>query len=366
MRSNRPVIRRRHGGASVRLGVATAVTLLAVLSAAPASAGGVSQIPDVAAAVRVGNGYLGGFSSVRDPVGKGTGVQGDSGSFQLDTATAIGVGVSEALNGELTREDGGRDWYRFDAIATESYIIEVKSMMAFMPISEDGGGGDLQYVEGYLPDPSILEVVGSDGEQVLGEHDAGGFVLGSARAFLRPDRDGSYGIAVGSGEQDRGGLGFYTISVRADDHADDYRTDPSAVIRPGESAVGRIDSDVDPDDPVLNAWDWKVSAAERGDVLRPRTGIESMDDRDVFRLVIPETGWYRLSVTGGPPGVGIWRIFKGEEGYLWGYAARSPIVFMEDHIFSGTYYVVVGTPHESSGNTGSYTVTLGEMLTIRD
>ena len=58
-------------------------------------------------------------------------------------------------------------------------------------------GGHLNYVDGHLIDPSILEVVDEDGEQVLGEQDEGGFMANFARAFFTPDEDGTYYIAIG-------------------------------------------------------------------------------------------------------------------------------------------------------------------------
>ena len=317
------------------VGVVISVMVLVLLTVAPASA----EQPD--------------------------GIHGVFPSLQVGTAGTIGLGPSEARHGELTAEDAGRDWYSFEAAAGQSYIIEAKSRISFEASAESGDRNHVQFVEGHLADPSILEVVDASGTQVLSEHDGGGFLPNFARAFFTPDQDGTYRIAVGSGQRDRPGLGWYTISVRADDHADDYRTDPSVVIRPGQSVTGRIDSDVAPDDPRLNSWDWIEIPSQGAGMLRPHPGIESMDDRDVIRMEITETGWYNLSVTGGPPGVGIWTIFNGE-GEVWMYVSTAPITVMEDHIFSDTYYIVVGTPFESSGNTGSYTVTLGERLVFDD
>ena len=91
--------------------------------------------------------------------------------------------------------------------------------------------------------------------QVLGEHDQGGFTANFARAFFTPEEDGTYLVAVGAGAQDRTAHGFYTLSVRGDDHADDYGTDLGVVLRPGEYLTARIDSDVAPDGPGLTPWD---------------------------------------------------------------------------------------------------------------
>ncbi len=361
MKTRRLVIPGGRRATLAGVGVATSVMLLTLMTVVPASAEHAPQELDVATAAHPDNSHPIGAAFAHKSAWEAAGIDSSSAVFPVEAARAIGVGVSEAQNGELIREDAGRDWYSFEAVAGQSYIIELKSRMSFEEPDENDDGEHVQFVVGHLADPSILEVVDASGAQVLSEHDGGGIIANFARAFFTPDQDGTYRIAVGAGLQDREGLGWYTISVRADDHADDYRTDPAIVIRPEQSAVGRIDSDVDPDDPRLNSWDWIGSAAER---LTPHPGIESMDDRDVFRMEITETGWYNLSVTGGPPGVGIWRIFD-EQGDVW-MGVWVPITIMEDHIFSGTYFVVIGTPHESSGNTGAYTVTLGERLIFQE
>ena len=185
----------------------------------------------------------------------------------LESAASISVGLRTTIDGELTDEDEGRDWFSIDATGGENYIIELKNMMEFIESDEDNTwlGGHLNYVEGHLIDPSILEVVDDQGEQVLGEHDQGGF-HGELRPgpFFTPEDDGTYYIAAGAGEEYRSGTGFYTLSVRVDDHPDDYGTNPGVVIRPGESIAAMIDSDVSPDDPGLNQWDWAVSDDRRG------------------------------------------------------------------------------------------------------
>ena len=172
-----------------------------------------------------------------------------------DTIAALTVGLSGILTGSLTAADESRDWYSFEATGGTSYIIEVKHSMTFSPIDKMGIGGSPSQIPGYLVDPSILEVIDDSDGQVLEEHGQGGFTLNFARAFFTPDADGTYYIKVGAGAQYPEGLGCYTISVRVDDHADDYMTDPNVVILPGESITATIDSDVSPTDPGLNAWD---------------------------------------------------------------------------------------------------------------
>ena len=277
----------------------------------------------------------------------------------LVSATSISVGLIESVDGELTAEDEGRDWFSIDAAGGENYIVELKNMMEFIESDDDSTwlGGHLNYVPGHLIDPSILEVVDNQGEQALGEHDEGGFMGNFARAFFTPDEDGTYYIAVGAGAQDRGGSGFYTLSVRIDDHPDDYGANPGVVIRPGESIAAVIDSDVAPDDPGLNRWDWAVSDDEGVPVF----GVESLDDRDVFRLEISEEGKYRVSVSDGPTGVGIWSVLDDRSGLHGDYPRFGPVESMVCDFEPGTYHVEIGTQYQSVGNTGSYTISLDEV-----
>ena len=272
-----------------------------------------------------------------------------------DSLTALTVGLSRILSGSLTLADEGRDWYDFEATGGTSYIIEVKHPMTFSPIDGRGVGGDPSQIPGYLVDPSILGVFDDLDNQLLDERDQGGFTLNFARAFFTPAESGTYYIKVGAGRQDRNGLGCYTISVRVDDHDDDFKTESGVALRPGESVTATIDSDVANDDPGLNAWDWKVvpplrSGGETDDVVRPRRGIESLDDRDVFRYEITEAGTYRLSLANQPTGVGIWYIWD-YQGNLWTRATEAPVPTIESHHEPGVYYAEVGTPYESEGNT---------------
>ena len=277
----------------------------------------------------------------------------------LVSASSISVGLIESVDGELTDEDSGRDWYSVDVAGGENYIIELKNMMEF--IEDDTGntwlGFHLSYVEGHLIDPSILEVVDHEGEQVLGEHDQGGFMGNFARAFFTPENDGTYYIAVGAGEEYRIGTGFYALSVRVDDHPDDYGLNPGVVLQPGDSITAAIDSDVAPDDPGLNQWDWAIA----GDESVPVFGVESLDDRDVFRLEISEEGTYEVSVSDGPTGVGIWSVFNDRFGLHADHPRSGPVESIVCDFEPGTYHVEVGTPHQSVGNTGSYTVSLDEV-----
>ena len=277
----------------------------------------------------------------------------------VEGASSISVGLIDTRDGELTSEDEGRDWFSVDLTGDENYIIELKSKMEFTE-SDEGDhllGGYFDYVENKLIDPSILEIVDEQGEQVLSEHDGGGFMGNFARAFFVPDEDGTYYIAVGNGSQDPGGTGFYTLSIRADDYPDDYGANPGTMLRPGESVTGVIDSDVSPDDPGLSEWDWATGDG----VGVPTYGVESLDDRDVFALEISESGTYEISVSDGPTGVGIWGVLNSHSWVHSDYPRTVPAESVVCEFEPGTYYVEVGTPYLSVGNTGSYTVTLDEV-----
>jgi len=271
----------------------------------------------------------------------------------LATPTPLQVGLEHILAGELIAEDGGEDLYSFEATARTQYIIEVKAEIVF----DAGDEGAPSFVPPHLKDPSILRIEDSNGVQVLGEQDRGGFTLNWARAFFTPAADDTYTVAVGSGAQERGGFGRYTITVRADDHADDYRANPTVVLRPGRLIAGVINSDVSPGDPRLNWWDWLSSPSDEGTSrlsgLRPRRGIESLDDRDVFPIEIPEAGNYRVTLFELPEFVRLWFIWDGN-GNLWAELPREFVNAYSLAFDPGTYFVEVGTPAESSGQTRRY------------
>ena len=268
-------------------------------------------------------------------------IQGDNGYFALE-------------HGEITPEDGGRDWYSFPATGGEQYIIEVESCMTISETST-------QYVENHLVDPSMLAIVNEQGERVMGEQDNGGFIYLWARAYFTPEEDGTYYVAVGSGAQARGYLGHYTISIREDDHADDDAANPDVLLRPGESITACIDSDIGPGDYDPHGWAWASTGV---DSAVPRWGIESADDKDVIRFEITEDGTYRIEMVSGPPGVGLWAIFD-EYGNGFSHTSdgrhasnENPVEYMVEEFQPGIYSFAVGTPFKSEGNTGLYTVSL--------
>lgn len=268
-------------------------------------------------------------------------------SEPMENVVHLDNGHFALQHGEITLDDGGRDWYSFPATGGEQYIIEMESRMN---LTETG----VSYVDGHLIDPSILEIVNEQGEQVLGEHDRGGFTGLWARGYFTPAEDGTYYVAVGSGAQARGYLGHYTISIREDDHADDYAANPDIVIRPGESITACIDSDIGPATADPHAWVWASTGL---DSAVPRWGIESADDKDVIRFEITETGAYRIQMVDGPDGVGIWAIF-GEHGNGQYLASEGPAEYVVEDFQPGIYAFAVGTPYHSAGNTGLYTVSL--------
>ena len=154
-------------------------------------------------------------------------------------------------------------------------------------------------------------------------------------------------------------MGFYELSVRADDYADDYRTRPEVVLLPGESITARINSDVSPDDPDLNPWDWWGTESDE-DYAHPLHGLESLDDLDFFRFVIEKEGTYEISVNDGPESVGVWATYY-ENGNLRYHERDFPVQSVVDHFEPGAYKVEIGTPYQSVGNTGDYTVSLTQV-----
>ena len=276
----------------------------------------------------------------------------------LERSIEIEGNLLGKIDGELTAEDEGRDWYALEAVAGEDYFIEVVSTLDLAGPSE-GQPYSIAYVDNKLIDPSILEIVNEEGEQVMGEVHNGGFINMWARAHFVPQEGGTYYVAIGSGPQARGYFGFYTLSIRADDFADDYSTVRDVTLRPGESITACIDSDVSPDDPGLNPWDWWETGSD-GNYAHPLHGLESLDDLDFFRFLIPEGGMYELSVIDGPESVGIWATYH-ENGNLRYHEDYEPVQSKVEHFEPGTYVVEIGTPYQSAGNTGLYTVSLNRV-----
>ncbi len=261
------------------------------------------------------------------------------------------------VDGDLTPEGDGTDWFSFAAEGSQNYIIELEGTLDFIESDRALYNGHLVNAEGRLDDPSILEIVDQDGQQVLDEHDQGGFMGGAARAFFVPQQDGTYYIAVGAGADDRDETGTYTLFIRVDDHAEDYRPNPDVVLRPGGSITATIDSDFAPDHPDRDPRDWGTLP---DGVRVPIYRVPTLDDRDSFRIEITEEGTYRVSISNGPAGVGIWSISDGEE-LIAARDAGAPYSHFDHTYTPGTYYAEVGTPYESTDNTGPYTITLTHL-----
>ena len=281
---------------------------------------------------------------------------------------AVHLNLLIATHGELTDEDGGKDWYSFDAAVGKSYIIEATNRMHLAFNGPDSTILDPQFVDHHLVDPSILELVNEANVKLLGEYDRGGFIGNFARAFFRPDESGTYYFAIGAGGQDRTAKGHYTISVRADDHADDHRTEPGVVLQPNHSVTAAIESDVAPDDPDLQTWAWlshSSTVGSSGNTLIPAWGLASLDDRDVFKYEIATEGCYRIEVSDGPAGVGIWNI-RSSDSHVTDAVTSAPQRGVVWHHVPGTYYAEVGTPHTSVGNIGTYTVSLVPVTDTAD
>ena len=288
-------------------------------------------------------GATGSTTIITDPeTGTGAGTASDP--------KPIRVGLCGIQRGEIASA-GTQDWYSFEAAGGQTYIIEGKQPLNFV-------GGSADSVNGALRDVSILSVTDNSDSQLLGEHTGGGFTLLDARAFFTPPQDGAYKVSIGAGVPDL--TGTYTVSVRADDHADDYQTQAGVVLQPGESVTARLDSDVAPGDPYLNEWDWTYFVNQK-----PRRGIEMMDDRDMFRYEITNAGTYELYLSGNPAGTGIWYIWdvQGNLSYKEPDPESGPGDSVERHHEPGTYYVEVGTSYLSHANTGaSYTLHLVETM----
>ena len=60
-------------------------------------------------------------------------------------------------------------------------------------------------------------------------------------------------------------------------------------------------------------------------------------------------------MTDGPPGVGIWAIWyaDGTRDYV---SREAPVERVFEDLQPGPHYFAVGTPYQSTGNTGEHTV----------
>ena len=63
------------------------------------------------------------------------------------------------VDGDLTPEDDGTDWFSFTAEGGQNYIIELEGTLDFIESDRALYNGHLVNAEGRLSDPSILEIV---------------------------------------------------------------------------------------------------------------------------------------------------------------------------------------------------------------
>ncbi len=67
----------------------------------------------------------------------------------------------------------------------------------------------------------------------------------------------------------------------------------------------------------------------------------------------------------GPDSVGIWATYE-ENGNLRFHEEYVPVHSKMEHFKPGTYVVEIGTPYQSAGNTGLYTVSLNRIQETGD
>ena len=77
----------------------------------------------------------------------------------------------------------------------------------------------------------------------------------------------------------------------------------------------------------------------------------------MFRIEIAEAGDYVINVSSQTTRAGIWFVWD-YQGNLYNRVESRPVESIVIRFSPGTYYVEIGTPHESFGNTGRYTVSL--------
>ena len=105
----------------------------------------------------------------------------------------------------------------------------------------------------------------------------------------------------------------------------------------------------------MEPWHWWGTDG----TAHPVYGHESIDDVDVIRFQILEEGSYTLFVDGGPEGVGVWHI-SDEIGNSVFHVEGTPEESVIQYLYPGEYRVAIGTPYNSSGNTGLYTIALSQ------
>ena len=262
----------------------------------------------------------------------------------LALSTADGKTSGRQTGHSLTSSVRER-WYHVTLASGDDYIIEVM-----------GSGHDIDLT---LVDPCIGQILDNNGDE-LGEgvavddateaecyYDGGGFVSNSARAYVRNATAGTYSFSVVSGAQDRGGVGSYKVQVRKDDYSDDKGTDTEVGV--GTTGVtGNIDYDM-----------------PGGDPYRQLRGIDNANDRDVFRVSLVSGTTYTLSISSTNTTLdgqlAILAVYDGIGNFLYpstfsSHPEEASVEYTAG--YSGIHCIEIGTKLSSSGQTGSYTLTV--------
>ena len=218
----------------------------------------------------------------------------DAHGNRAESATALTVG--EAVDGAIDY-DGDRDWFAFEAVAGQSYEIDV---------ALDS-----------LPD-SLVELLDSSGQQ-LAENDDYGDSLAS-RIVWEAQVGGRYYVVVSGYDS---GVGSYTLTVSLSDTTDDHANSAggATALAVGEPVDGALDYDGD--------TDWFAFDGEAGRLYEIGVVPGSLGE-----------SWVELRDFDG-------ELLAGDDEY--GDYMASRIVWKS--LKSGSYYVVA----DGSG-AGSYTL----------
>ena len=114
------------------------------------------------------------------------------------------------------------------------------------------------------------------------------------------------------------------------------------------------DTDSQPGHSNFNPGDWGVTPEGESVPVHP---VPTTDGRDIYSFEITEQGMYRLSVTNAPEGVGVWSISNSkEEPVHRNY--DEPFCDLNAIYGPDRYTLEIRRQDGSTGNTGTYTITL--------
>ena len=240
--------------------------------------------------------------------------------YAADTGTTGAVTVGGSVTGDLDY-DGDRDWFAVELEAGTVYRIDVKGDTA-----ADYGGT--------LNNPA-LAVYDSSGNAIdLATDDNSGVGLNAWLAAFAPDTDGTYYIEV----NDPGGLGTYTVAIRAaTESEDDYTADTSTTgaVTVGRSATGDIDYDSDRD---WFAVELEAETAYRIKLEGSETNRGTLDD-PYLHGIYGEDG----------------DLIAGTVNNNGGQGTNSEILYQATE--SGTFYIAAGG---NGSSTGTYRLSVIE------